>query len=136
MHKLLLILLLTLPAGCYYNPTPGPAPQPVVPDLEGISLEAYEHATEADAEPGEVSRMIVVLGLTVSQAGALSWGVDEINDYYLTNNRALFTGDSTAESRWGAYFKWQKSAIGKTTEPAELIVIFKQIIKGLEAVHD
>ncbi len=134
MHKLLLILLLTLP-GCYYNPTPGPGPQPVVPDLDGIALGAYQHATEADSEAGEIDRMIAVLSLVVSKAGALGWGVDEINSEYLIGNRSLFTGDSTAQARWGEYFKWQETAIGKTREPAELIAKFKQIIKGLGAVQ-
>lgn len=137
MYKFRVLVLLLLLNGCYYVPSDGtkPAPGPVVPDLQGVSLEAYQAAKASDCKPEELAGLINAMKLTVSKAGALRWDADRINQDFLESVKGVFAGNATAKDRWNTYNQWQIKTLKPITDSSEMIYTLNEIIKGLEAAN-
>jgi len=137
MRSLLLLSVLLL-GGCYIDPNGGDTPKPpgpVVPDLQGVALEAYQAVKDSEYKPEELARLIGAMKLTVSKSGALRWDADRINQDFLESVKGVFAGDSTAATRWKSYDQWQIKTFKPITDSSEMIYTLNEIIKGLEAAN-
>lgn len=131
------IIVLALLSGCYIAPEEGskPAPGPVVPDLQGVALEAYQEVKKTQVEGTELSDLTGAIRLTINKAEHFDWDSDKINEEFVENTKMVGQNNSTSRDRWRPFALWMNETLKPAIEQKDMLSTMREILKGLEAAN-